>query len=77
MPFFVDILRLRLLKRHLITCFLWITLKLHFATNYFLPGFWGMIVAFVVYIVVCSVTKPAERTAEIINSINDKKIPEG
>ncbi len=37
----------------------------------FLPGFWGMIVAFVVYIVVCSVTKPAERTAEIINSIND------
>ena len=37
----------------------------------FLPGFWGMFVAFVVYIVVCSVTKPAERTAEIIDSINE------
>lgn len=37
----------------------------------FLPGFWGMIVAIIVYVIVCNMTKPVARTAEVIDSINE------
>lgn len=36
-----------------------------------MPGVWGLVVALVVYIVVSLITKPSDRTVEIINEINN------
>lgn len=36
-----------------------------------MPGVWGLIVALIVYIIVSILTKPADRTIEIIDEIND------
>ncbi|SKC36774.1 sodium:solute symporter family protein [Maledivibacter halophilus] len=36
-----------------------------------MPGLWGLIVSFMVYILICNITKTNERTIEIIDSIND------
>lgn len=36
-----------------------------------MPGVWGLMVAFVVYVAVSKVTQPVKRTEEIIDSINE------
>ena len=41
-----------------------------------MPGVWGLIVAFIVYVTVSKMTKPHERIAEIVDEINDYFYPE-
>ncbi|GFI61219.1 hypothetical protein IMSAG049_00376 [Clostridiales bacterium] len=37
----------------------------------FMAGFWGLVVALIVYIAVSLATRPEEKTGEIIDEIND------
>lgn len=36
-----------------------------------MPGVWGLLIAFIVYIIVSKSTEPSERTSEVIDSINE------